>query len=158
MNQNIPNYVQLFPKGGFTSSEPLFTAREVATYLEVNRNTVTMLARHGRVEAFQHGRTWLFTRESLFKFLGTHPQFFGGRDEHNLWVLLGDDGLCNKLSKLPRRNRNSKPVRHIESGKTYPSSKQAAIAHHIGPDSVSYNCLGYTATTRSGRFEYVYPD
>lgn len=139
-------------------SEIVFTAMQVATFLEVDRNTVTMLARHGRVEAFQQGRTWFYTRDGLFKFLGTHPQFFGGRQYDNLYRLLGDEELCRKLSSMPRRNRNSKPVRHIESGKTYPSGKQAAIAHHIGPDSVSYNCLGYTATTRSGRFEYVYPD
>jgi len=140
------------------STEIVFTAKQVATLLEIDRNTATMLARHGRVEAYQKGRTWFYSRENLYKFLASHPQFFGGRQYDNLYRLLGDERLCRKLSQMPRRHRNSKPVRHIESGKTYPSGKQAAIAHHIGPDSVSYNCHGYTATTRSGRFEYVYPD
>ena len=138
--------------------EKLFTASQVAALLEVERNTITRLARHGILPGVLSQKRWLFNRLAIFGLLQTHPYYFGGRPYDNLYFLLQNKEICERMSKMPRMLCNCKPVRHIETGKIYDSQRKAAAAHGIDPSSVCYNCRGYNATTSAGRFEYVYPD
>ena len=139
-------------------TEVVFSAGQVSQLLQVARPTVNRLARWELLETFKRDRYHFVTRAALVKFTDTHPQYFGGLPYENLVSLLGDKQLAAKFAAQPRRLLNGKPVRHVESGKIYPSGRKAAEAHFVSPDSVCYCCRGYNATTSAGRFEYVYPD
>ena len=135
-----------------------FTASQVAALLEVEQGTITRLARHGILPGIRKDKRWEFNRLAVCGLVQTHPYYFGGRPYDNLYFLLQNKKLCQRLSEMPRMLCNCKPVRHIESGRIYDSQRKAAAAHGIDPSSVCYCARGYNASTSAGRFEYIYPD
>tara|TARA_R100001163_G_scaffold17362_1_gene15560 strand:- start:2027 stop:2452 length:426 start_codon:yes stop_codon:yes gene_type:complete len=138
--------------------EKIFTASQVAALLEIEPNTITKLARHGILPGTRKDKRWVFNRFAVHGLVQTHPYYFGGRPFDNLFFLLKDAKLCQRLSEMPRMLCNCKPVRHIESGRVYQSQRKAAEAYGIDTSSICYCARGYNQTTSAGRFEYIYPN
>ncbi len=64
-----------------TLEEPLLTANEVASYLNVSKITIYEWAQKGKIPAFRLGHHWRFRRQEIESWLDSNRQG-GSADDH----------------------------------------------------------------------------
>lgn len=134
------------------------TTGGIAKILEISSSTVEGWARYykdmprKRYGKHRTRKVNYFSRVELRRWAKKHMQLFGGIERSRLIMLLEDESLVDQIvAKYPRRCNgliiNSRAVRCVETGETWPSVRAAAAALFVSRESVARSIRTGRAST-----------
>ncbi len=140
----------------------VYTTTTVAETLGISVNTVRSWFRPNKENSLQFYKqrqsrcsTKYVTSKSLRDFARVNPQYFGGVDFVDLYILLGDIKLVEYITEnFPHRKRSR--VRCVETGQIFNSQKEAAKAFFVSETAI-HIAIKYGRTANNYHFKRLNP-
>lgn len=114
-----------------------FTYTFLARLLKISRWRVREWVRSDKLKAKQAGRYNMtkISPQALNEFAATYPHLLSDGDHDALTYLLGED-TADHIKSLPSSKSQPMPIKHLPTGKIYPSLRKAAQATFYNKKSI----------------------